>query len=84
MKGDDELLNDICKEVSRARTLFPSNEFMFPALIEEVGELAKALMTESADRIRAEAIQVACMAFRIASEGDTDITNRRFIRGVQP
>lgn len=81
--GTDDLINDITIELQRALNLFPENIFIFPALIEEVGELAKALMEESPERIRAEAIQVAVMAIRIIQEGDRDITQRRFVRGMQ-
>ena len=81
--GTDDLINEITIGLQFAISKFPENIFIFPALIEEVGELAKALMEESPERIRAEAIQVAVMAIRIIQEGDRDITQRRFIRGEQ-
>ena len=81
--GTDELINEITIELQFAVAKFPENIFIFPALIEDVGELAKALMEESPDRIRAEAIQVAVMAIRIIQEGDRDITQRRIIRGQE-
>jgi NTP pyrophosphatase (non-canonical NTP hydrolase) len=65
--------SDVAEEVMRARAKFPSNEHLLAALMEEVGELAKALLEgESVERIRAEAAQVACVAVRIIEEGDSD------------
>lgn len=67
------LLNDIAAEVARARTKFPLPNRNLLALLEEVGELAEALMTNcSAAELRAEAVQVAAMAVRIAEEGSTE------------
>ena len=54
------------------------------ALTEEVGELAKALLDESRERIRAEAIQVACVAIRIIEEGDCTIEDWRNKRQALP
>lgn len=47
------------------------------ALTEEVGELAKALLDEGWSRVQAEAIQVACMAARVAIEGDPTLIKYR-------
>ena len=58
-------------EVFKARSKFPSNEHLFAALLEEVGELAYE-MTRDRQRQREEALQVACVAIRIAEEGDAD------------
>lgn len=60
---------DLERELAHARTKFPSNEHLLAALVEEVGELAKALL-ESDEGYYDEAIQVACVALRIATEGD--------------
>jgi hypothetical protein len=49
----------------------------FIALGEEVGELARAMMGESDDRVRKEAVQVAVMAMRIALDGDSSVTRLR-------
>lgn len=43
------------------------------ALTEEVGELAKALLDESDQRVYEEAVQVAVMALRVATEGDPSL-----------
>ncbi len=68
-----ESLHDLNCEVARARRKFPSNRHMLAALTEEVGETARALMEgEGRARIRAEALQVACVAMRLYEEGDSD------------
>jgi NTP pyrophosphatase (non-canonical NTP hydrolase) len=66
-------LADVMDEVHRARKLFPTNAALMVALMEEVGELAKAMLDESDDRVRAEAIQVAGLAMRVAIEGDSTL-----------
>ena len=67
----------ISAELQFARSKFPGNNLNFPALIEEVGELAKALLDHSygkceAKDVYAEALQVAVMAIRIAEEGSAE------------
>lgn len=71
-------LTHLFLEIKRARKKFPSNEDLLPALTEEVGELSQALIQQkhepskgktSAD-IFDEAIQVACVAIRVATEGE--------------
>lgn len=58
-------------EVLAARTKFPGNKHLLAALTEEVGELAQAILQDQPrDLIVREAIQVACVAIRIAEEGD--------------
>ncbi len=67
----DLVLHDVSAEVARARRLFPNRKHLLAALVEEVGELARAYLdNEGSSRVRAEAIQVACMAVRIAVEGE--------------
>lgn len=70
-------------ELMRARRKFPGNDVMLAALMEEVGELANALLelrfaavcneeiSQRIEAVRKEAIQVACVAIRIHDEGDT-------------
>lgn len=62
-------------ELAFARTKFPSNEFKLAALMEEVGELAQAMIDHARGKktkaqVYEEAIQVAAMAIRVAEEGD--------------
>lgn len=62
---------EIRDEVERARTKFPGNRYLLAALMEEVGELSQAMLQKkSVTEIVREAIQVACVAIRIAEEGD--------------
>lgn len=71
------LLDEIVSELERARTKFPGDRVTFLAFIEEVGELAKALIEESDDRVREEAVQVAVMAMRVILDGDSTLIEWR-------
>jgi hypothetical protein len=63
-------LNPLVAELVHARTKFPSNQYMFTALAEEIGEMAEAWLKEGdTPHSRHEALQVACVAMRIATEG---------------
>ena len=76
--SNHNVMCDITAELNRARGQFPGNEDMSHALIEEVGELSQALIQhkhepgkgKTHEDIYKEAIQVAVMAIRVASEGD--------------
>ncbi len=57
-------------EVFRSKVKFPRPRFKLAALVEEVGELANALASGNRDAIHREALQVACVACRIAEDGD--------------
>ncbi|KAK0039529.1 leucyl-tRNA synthetase [Biomphalaria pfeifferi] len=66
-------------ELLFARAKFPGSNLNFPALIEEVGELSKALLENSqgkvsGEQVFAEAIQVAVMAIRVAEEGSAEFS----------
>jgi NTP pyrophosphatase (non-canonical NTP hydrolase) len=70
--------HELDEEVGRARAKFPNNAMLLVALMEEVGELAKALLQRKTDgkgSIRQEAIQCACVAMRIYEEGDAMFAN---------
>lgn len=57
-------------ELIYARKKFPDNQYLMTALAEEVGELAEAFTLEpNSAAMRKEALQVACVAMRIATEG---------------
>lgn len=61
-------------EVDKAQNKFPANRRLLGALMEEVGELAEALLKinesgESPQNVYDEAIDVAAVAYRIAVEG---------------
>lgn len=71
------LINDILKELVRARIKFPGKNATFAALVEEVGEVATALMEEPASNVRKEALQVAVMAIRLILDGDQTMDSWR-------
>lgn len=74
-REDMDLLTKValCDEVRRARKKFPSNRHLLAALMEEVGEVAEALLhNHHPHHIHEEALQVACVAVRIKEEGDAD------------
>ena len=76
--SNHDVIGDIHFELRQAREKFPNTHDLFVALTEEVGELAKALIQQKHEHhkevthqdIYKEAIQVACMAIRLATEGD--------------
>ncbi len=64
-------LTDLIDEVVRARAKFPHSKFLLTALGEEFGELCRAfLQQQGPERVREEALQVACLAMRIYEESD--------------
>jgi hypothetical protein len=72
-------LVNVEKEFVKARTKFPSNEFLTAALLEECGELANALLEfeykhQPAVAVYCEAMQVAALAARIAIEGSAEFS----------
>lgn len=68
-----DFLNEVYNEIGHAREHYPGAKHMLAALVEEVGELAAALLEgQSYESIRAEAVQVAAMACRVAVDGDED------------
>lgn len=71
----------ILEEVRRARGMFAVGENNFAALIEEVGELANALIEHKAGKaseeaVFKEAVQVAAMAIRVIEEGSPEFPYR--------
>lgn len=70
-------LMDVAQELTAARKKFPHTGAVTVALMEEAGELAKALLDESPERIYREAVQVAAMAARCALEGDPTLDDYR-------
>jgi len=68
----NELLSEVGDQVRRERQLFPGNRHHLSTLVMELGELAEALMkSDQPAVVREEAVRVACIALRIAAEGDT-------------
>lgn len=60
----------ISDELRRARAKHPTSRVTNTAMVEEVGEVAKALMDEAGFRVREEVVQVAAMAVRLLLDGD--------------
>lgn len=80
----DTLLEEIRVELGRARRKFPGDDVTMLALMEEVGELAKATFEEPSVNVRSEAVQVAVMAIRVALDGDGTLTAWRKQKGLDP
>lgn len=74
--ADGQIISMVRGELDAARGKFPETTHMLAALMEEVGELAQALMEHDRDgsqttqEVLREAVQVAAMAIRVAAEGD--------------
>ena len=73
---DGLVMKMITDELAAAREAFPGKTHMLAALLEEVGELAQAMIQHdrkqgtSVHEVLREAVQVAAMAIRLAVEGD--------------
>lgn len=70
VKGLEKFLQCVRDEYTRATAKFPSTDCAGIALMEEAGEVGKALLDESSERITEECVQTAVMAARIAIDGD--------------
>lgn len=79
---DVQFLGCVVSELSRARGKFPCSIHSFAALVEEVGELGKAFISETEDRVCDEAMQTAVMAIRCATEGDKSFAVYRNMTGL--
>lgn len=84
MTREEKLFSKISAELDSARVKFPGDRVTYTALCEEVGELAKALLDESSDRVEEEAVQVAVMAMRVVLDGDSSYNELRKERGLDP
>lgn len=81
-ENDEQFISDLKGELIRAREKFPNSKWMLAAMTEEVGELAKAVMEEDWERVHKEAVQVACTAVRLATEGDISFAELRIKNGL--
>jgi len=69
--ADETSLAAIDAELVRARLKHPGRKHLLAALVEEVGELAQAILQQKPkSAIDKEAAQVAAVAVRIMEEGD--------------
>ncbi len=75
---DEQFLKAVAAEIKRARRKFPGANATNAALVEEVGEVSTALMFEPWSAVCAEAVQVATMAMRLATEGDATFEEWRW------
>jgi hypothetical protein len=73
---------EVAMEIDQARKQFPGDRLTTIAMVEEVGELCKAVLDQPAHAVREEAIQVAAMAARLAIEGDSSVAGKRVERGL--
>lgn len=78
VSATERFLDELPEELMRARRKFPTANLSTPALVEEVGELAQARLKVRAgawsrDRVWEEALQVAAMAIRVATEPDASL-----------
>jgi putative DNA primase/helicase len=79
-----DFLLEVRAEVDRARAKFPGDNLTTIALFEEAGEVAKAVLQENPEKLRKEAIQLACMALRVVLDGDVSTTAYRARLGLGP
>jgi hypothetical protein len=82
-EDDVVFVGHVIKELARARGKFPSSIHSFAALVEEVGELGKALISEGDGSVYAEAMQTAVMAIRVAVEGDSSFAVYRDMKHLK-
>lgn len=78
----EALFEEIRAELHRAQSRFPGDNVTFAALVEEVGELAKATFEEQRVNVRREAVQVAVMACRMVLDGDHTFNEWRAKHGL--
>lgn len=84
-QGDEiQLMHEIFDELEKARQKFPGDRVTFAALVEEVGELATALIEEPRKNAKKEAIQVAVMAMRMVLDGDREFNQWRKDKDLDP
>lgn len=78
--SEQEFMQAVLREVERARTIFPGANATNCALVEEIGEVSKALMYEPWDALTKEAVQAAAMRCRLVTEGDSTMREFRFVK----
>ena len=81
-RATDTVMAYVRDEIASARDKFPLPVGLLAALGEEYGETCKAMLDEPMSRVEAEAIQVACVAIRLAVEGDPSLDGLRKEKGL--
>lgn len=71
------LFSEVLQELKRARLLHPAPNAHMGALVEEIGEVSKALMYEPWTGVRQEAVQAIAMLVRLVLEGDCTFVDWR-------
>jgi len=77
---DGLVIRMIKDELVAARDAFPGDTHMLAALVERVGEVSRGLMEHdrglgtTTQQVLREAVQVAAMAVRLATEGDSNFS----------
>jgi len=82
--SDDDFLGKVRERLEKAREKYPSPNAMSLGILEEAGEVGKALVKESPERVYDECIDLAVMAMRLAEEGDPHSDVFRKSRGLAP
>lgn len=91
-KAADSFLEDVKAEYGRAMAKFPGNKCNVAALMEEVGELAQAMLQlefepekdKTATSVYEEAVQVAAMALKIALHGSSEFPSYKHPYSMKP
>lgn len=63
-------LNDVANELQKAREKYPDPRHLMTALTEHAGKLARAFLDKPMADVYREAVEVACIAIRLATESD--------------
>lgn len=82
--NEADFLAALISQLEFARSKFPGKNLTGIALMEEVGELAKAMMDEPVEAVFTEAVQVATMAMRCYLDGDHSVEYRREQNKLEP
>lgn len=73
---------DVLAELEDAHERYPAPDGVIAALASEVGELAVAYLRAPLKTVYTEAVQVAVVALRVATEGDPTLDKLRSKRGL--
>src|SRR6185503_4857705 len=81
--NESEFFNAVTKELISSRQKYPhTGDPKTAAMVEEAGEVAKAIMDEPWERVEKECVQLAAMAVRLCLEGDSTLEDYRRSKGL--